>query len=367
MNVHLVRSKEVSEDLYWDVVELLQQFNGPAKYIASESYTDYENMKIQKEIIEDKKSLSNAYPFEREFATWEQLFNTCQEYRITHDLGIDEYVILLTDIANDKNWFMMMAPNKKDGFIHTDDWDYYVDTSPKYPIAYEVVELLLHSHMFDNLQELLHLSHQHPVGCISDMVGNKKDITLKLRTADICPACQKIIRAKKVPSPLVNQVLNTIEGIRKQMLFKERFRYHLTPSRMRFNLVHRKAIMTDIQDMKISLTPLEATIYYFFLRHPEGIILNRLQDHEEELYRIYSKCSVANSDNNIAAMRNSIRALTDPLENSLNEKTSRIKSKFTRALGPELATHYYIAKERNETAYKIKIDRELVNYDQEII
>jgi hypothetical protein len=76
---------------------------------------------------------------------------------------------------------------------------------------------------------------------------------------------------------------------------------------------------------------------------------------------------VANSDNNIAAMRNSIRALTDPLENSLNEKISRIKSKFTRALGPELATHYYIAKERNETAYKIKIDRELVNYDQEII
>jgi hypothetical protein len=151
------------------------------------------------------------------------------------------------------------------------------------------------------------------------------------------------------------------------MLFKERFRYHLTPSRMRFNLVHRKAIMTDIQDMKISLTPLEATIYYFFLRHPEGIILNHLQDHEEELYRIYSKCSVANSDNNIAAMRNSIRALTDPLENSLNEKISRIKSKFTRALGPELATHYYIAKERNETAYKIKIDRELVNYDQEII
>jgi plasmid maintenance system killer protein len=237
-----------------------------------------------------------------------------------------------------------------------------VDANAKYPIAYQVVELLLESHMANDLEELFQIVHRHPIGCMNDLVENKKDITLKLRTADICPACQQVIRDKHVPSGLVNQVLNTMEGIRQQMLFKERFTYHLTPSHIQFNLLHRKAILTDIQDMSIRLTPLEATVYYFFLKHPEGIVLNRLDEHEEELYSIYSRCSVANSDNNIAAMRNSIRALADPLENSLNEKISKIKAKFIRALGAEMASHYYIARDNGSQQYAIKIDRQLVSY-----
>ncbi len=373
MNVHLLRSKEVSEDLYWDVIALLKQFNGPIHYISSDSFVDYQDQVFSLEIINDeeefakKKSIAEeilfitpSYPLEREVATWKQLFEKCNEYRHLKDIGQNDFVVLLTDIANDKNWFMAMAENMKDAFIHTKDWEFYLDSDPKYPIAYQVVELILHIHMVNSRQELFEMAHQHPVGCISDFVEDKKDVSLKLRTADICPDCQATIQKKNVPSGMVNQVLNTIEAIRQQVLFKERFKYHLKPSRMRFNLLHRKAIMLDIQNMTISLTPLEATIYYFFLKNNEGIKITDIYKYEQELFDIYGSCSVANSDNNIAAMRNSIEALIAPLENSLNEKISKIKSKFIKYLGREMAENYYIYKDKINLKHKIRIDIKLV-------
>jgi len=381
MNVHLVRSKEVSKDLYWDVVELLQEFKGPANYISSEPFTDYEYLTLKSEIIDDEeqfttKSLKHlqisefdempfSFPMTRQVATWEQLFQKCREYREKRDLGSEEYVLLLTDIPNDKNWFMMMDNTRRNAFIHTADWEYYLDINPKYPIAYQVVEFLLHSHMIRDLNEYYTITHRHPLGCVSDMVQNKKDVTLKLRTADICPACQTIIRERQVSTGLVNQILNTMEGIRSQMLFRERFRYHLQPSRLEFNLLQKKAVMLDIQNLTIRLSPLETTVYYFFLKRPDGVELKNLDEHTGELYRIYSKCSVASSDNNIAAMRNSIDALVNPLENSLNEKISRIKSKFSKELGDELAQHYLIHRDEHNGRYKIDIDRKLVKLVEE--
>jgi len=373
MNVHLLRSEEVSKDLYWDIIALLKQFNGPIQYISSDSFVDYQDQVFSSEIIRDEEefakknlfdekvfSLMLSYPYEREIATWKQLFEKCKQYRQMYDIGQNEIVVLLTDIANDKNWFMAMADNMKDAFIHTKDWEFYVDADPKYPIAYQVVELILHIHMGNSRKELFEMVHQHPVGCISDFVEDKRDISLKLRTADICLDCQAIIQKKNVPSGLVNQVLNTIEAIRQQVLFKERFKYHLKPSRMRFNLLHRKAIMLDIQGMTISLTPLEATIYYFFLKNNEGVKITDFYKYEQELFDIYGSCSVANSDNNIAAMRNSIKALIDPLENSLNEKISKIKSKFIKYLGKEMAENYYIYKDKTNLKPRIRIDRNLV-------
>ena len=53
MNVHLVRSKEVSEELYWDVVSLLEQFKGPVTYKSSDSFSEYTIELLNKEIIED--------------------------------------------------------------------------------------------------------------------------------------------------------------------------------------------------------------------------------------------------------------------------------------------------------------------------
>ncbi len=127
---------------------------------------------------------------------------------------------------------------------------------------------------------------------------------------------------------------------------------------MEFNLLHRDAILTDVQNLKIHFTPLEATLYYFFLKYPRGIKADSLGDYEGELYEIYSRCAVFSGGK--ATLRRSIKAMTDPLENSLYEKLSKIRAKFEKALGDELAGHYVIRKKDRSGKYKINIDRKLV-------
>ena len=381
INVHIIRSKEVSEELYWSILDLLNQFKGPARFIPSESFVTYEAQFIEKEIVKTEVDFTKmeglvdfliddeleafdypfGFPMEREIMGWEQLLLKCKTYRRNKDIGNNEFVILLTDIANNMNWFKMMDKTYRNAFIHTDDWDYYLFNSSKYPIAYQVAEILLQSFLVDETTTLNDIVHHKPIGCINDFSTDKKDVTLRLRTADICGDCQELILEKQVPFDLVHQVLSIIEGIRKQMLFKDRFKYHFSPGEITFNLVQRKIIFKDLQDLLVRLTPLEATIYYFFLTHPDGLPLNRLSEYENELYRIYQKCSVANSDNNIAAMRNSIKALVSMWDNSLNEKISRIKSKLIKALGADLASYYYIARMNDEKMnYGIMIDRDLL-------
>ncbi len=370
MNVHLLKSDELSLDLYWDVFNLLSEFKGPVNYIHTEDFPKFEDEELKRRTIKTEKDFykksylqivkNREFPLKRKESTWGGIFAKCKSYRRKHDIGDDEYVVLLTDIANDRNWFMAIDNNLRNSFIHTADWDYYIDSDYKYPIAFLVVEMILQTHMADSVPDIIKLYHKHPLGCVNDFDLNKKDIALKLRTADICIDCQRVIKSRKVPPPLVNQILSTMEGIRKQMLFKERFKYHLQPAPMLFNLVQRKAQLVDMPSMTVRFTPLEATIYYFFLQHEEGLALNEMYRYENELFNIYAKCSVANSDNNIAAMKDSINILVDPLENSLNEKISKIKSKFIKVLGKDVAAFYYILKDTETGNYKVDIDRSLV-------
>jgi hypothetical protein len=371
MNVHLIRSREVSKELYRDVIELLQSYGGPVNYISSEDVTKYDEEELQNKTIKTEDDFSSmemqsappgfmgfrSFPMEQKVFSWEQLFKKCNDYRRRNDVRNKEFVILLTDIANDKNWFSYIDESKMNGFIHTDDWDYYISTDPKYPIAYQVVELLLLSHTITEHSELSNIVHEKPVGCMFDFTGNKKDVTLKLRTADICPKCQGLIKDRRVPKGLVNQVLLTIEGIRKQMLFKERFKYHLQPSRIVFNLRRKELIFSDIENLKLHLNPLQATLFYFFLVHKRGVHINKLDKYEDELYRIYSKCS---NQGSLASMKNSIDELVDTASGSFLQKKSRLNKKLKEALGADLAEHYKIDRIGRDYPFKIKIDRELV-------
>jgi hypothetical protein len=57
----------------------------------------------------------------------------------------EDFVILLTEVANEKNWFSALDPdNLYNGFVHTDDWEHYIDCQPQFPIAYEVIAQILH-------------------------------------------------------------------------------------------------------------------------------------------------------------------------------------------------------------------------------
>ena len=51
------------------------------------------------------KAEALQFPLKEEIISWEEIFRLCNEYRTKKDLGNEEYVFLLTDIANYNNWF----------------------------------------------------------------------------------------------------------------------------------------------------------------------------------------------------------------------------------------------------------------------
>ncbi|MFM9075973.1 MAG: hypothetical protein ACKORJ_10485, partial [Bacteroidota bacterium] len=111
----------------------------------------------------------------------------------------------------------------------------------------------------------------------------------------------------------------------------------------------------------ISLTPLQKTVYLFFLKHPEGIMFKNLADHRQALEEVYFWLTDRTDGEEL---QKSIAALSDPFSNSMSEKCSRIKEAFLREFTGSIAEHYYIAGSRFEPKC-IALDRSLVVYEAE--
>lgn len=115
----------------------------------------------------------------------------------------------------------------------------------------------------------------------------------------------------------------------------------------------------EVTEQEIRLSPLDKAVYLLFLRHEEGINFSFLPDYRKELMEIYR--SLMNY-RTTAAMQKSINDVTDPTNNSINEKCARIRRAFVSALGEVKAGEFYIAGLRGEEK-KIALDRAMVNYE----
>jgi hypothetical protein len=109
--------------------------------------------------------------------------------------------------------------------------------------------------------------------------------------------------------------------------------------------VENNLVIPAYGNLEIRMTPLEKSLYLLFRRYPEGIRLTDLVEHKSELQEIYTNISSLES---LIGMRQSIDDICNALHNSASEKIARIKGHFERALGKELAKHYYIQGKRGE-------------------
>ena len=114
--------------------------------------------------------------------------------------------------------------------------------------------------------------------------------------------------------------------------------------------------LPDYNNMEITMSPLPKAVYLLFLKHPEGISFKQLRYYYTELLDIYKQISNRIIESNI---ENSIRDLTDPTKNSINEKCARIREAFLKQFDSAYAQHYYITGKRSEPK-KITLPRELV-------
>ena len=414
MLVHLIRTKGVSDELYFGCYEFLNHFVGPYNFELSDKpreITIKDEIRIvkpedpgyfKKEII-SKAELSDSMDMvEQERKSWRDLFRINNKYRKStdkkhFDLGevsrydidnnrpvqysppkslvasveeesLDFYfsentepyiVILLTEHANHQNWFVGYDPNLKGNyFIHTDGWEHFTSGDPRYPICYHIASTLLKHAMFDNPQEMGNYMHYESKGCIMDFCQNKSEVMLKLRTADVCPDCQKIIRAKQIPHMQLRYTFEMMEDIRRQLLFKERYDLLRQPTPMQVKGRTQKIFLPDFGMLNINLSPTERAVYLLFLNHPEGIRLAEMGDYKAELRGILNQISPSDSRD---AIEGQLENLCEYNSNSLSEKMSRIKRKFDEKLGTAMAEHYYI-KGPNGGIKKIHLDRTYLQY-----
>ena len=122
-----------------------------------------------------------------------------------------------------------------------------------------------------------------------------------------------------------------------------------------------KIVLTDWGEngVVVKMDDLTKAIYFFYLRHPEGVALKELLSYEDEILRLY--LSITGRDK-AEAIRKSVENLLDPFGNNLNVSISRIKKAFKDVVGDRIARFYYIQGRAGETR-KISLDRDLVIWD----
>ena len=100
---------------------------------------------------------------------------------------------------------------------------------------------------------------------------------------------------------------------------------------------------TDSGDrVEVQLSPVHRAVYLLFLRHEEGIEFKRLSEYRDELLSIYSHLFPEGDKDR---MRETVERLTNPLDNAINEKCSRIKSAFTSLMDDYSASYYIISSQ----------------------
>lgn len=168
--------------------------------------------------IEEK----NPIMFQINDFVWNDFFEKCKEYRLTNQFDQSDFLIVLTELRNDANWFSSFSQaDERTIFIHGSDWENYIYSEPEFPIGYEVIANILQSLSFSKLGiEFYKYVHEDPIGCINDMCGWKPDITFKLRTGDICPDCLSLFTSN-IQKEIIEQSVSIFEALRKRMLFNK--------------------------------------------------------------------------------------------------------------------------------------------------
>jgi len=204
-----------------------------------------------------------------------------------------------------------------------------------------------------------------PVSCSEDAFS--EDIEW-----DLCPSPQ--MDAERCPADenfstevmsLLSEFQRIAVELRKRGVWELVINRMFQPTQMlsRMRIHNNRIFLPDYNNLEIKMTPMAKAVYFLFLRHPEGIIFKNLPDYRNELRAIYA--SVCRYDDK-ERMERSVMDVTDPMKNTINENTSRIRRAFVEQFDETLAKHYFITGERGE-AKKITLPQHLVIWDQRLL
>ena len=150
----------------------------------------------------------------------------------------------------------------------------------------------------------------------------------------------------------------------------EELRIEAAKSRLSRLLITKdyRIILVDYDNKEVEMSPVHKAVYLLFLSHPEGIEFKKLSNYRDELLHYYMATAKLMDKQTITE---SVDMLVNPLNNSINEKCSRIKSIFLNMMDQYSANYYIISGHTQkhfagsskiwyERLKNIRIPRELV-------
>ena len=114
-----------------------------------------------------------------------------------------------------------------------------------------------------------------------------------------------------------------------------------------------KIVLDDGTNTEVKMEPIVKAVYLLFLSHPEGIVLKCLPDYQKELTELYLLLRPYGLTSRV---KKSIMDVTNPTQNSINEKCARIRKLFSSVLPQSVSRYYAISGKRGE-AKKIDLVR----------
>ena len=290
--------------------------------------------------------------------TWDSILQDIREMR--WDLEIPPQTLLFNISAsnNDRNWFSF-GDGQLNHYIHGKDWEEFTGTAADFPVAYLVASHTLMAAMYADNDDLVQNLHRTTIGCISDLCLHKRDITLKMRTADVCPSCMKRLQTgienKRILGSDAQHLLRILEAIRGNLLYRTRFELDRQLSRILIQGYKQELFLEDAGGIKVQLNPIQRTIYLTLLVHEAGINPYAIDTEPlfSELCERYERISGIDNRDRI---RESVKSWASP--ETFNIHISRLRSAFRRTLGDELAEPYLPITE--EGIRKVTIDRGLI-------
>ena len=192
---------------------------------------------------------------------------------------------------------------------------------------------------------------------------------LRLRTADLCQECKKVMVEKGLKSDLARQIFALMDSVRERVLFRSRLEILQGISPLNVKTKNKKELVfTGYGVDPVDLAPLKMTVYLLFLRHPEGISLRYKEKYRDDLRRIYGMFS--DEDEEVRIKR--VEELINREKPKISWNITKINEALIHELGKKTAEKYIIQREKGRTmggalkyTHFIRIDRKLVTINGE--
>ena len=186
-----------------------------------------------------------------------------------------------------------------------------------------------------------------------NMTAEEKATQVKLLSTDLLAEGRTDLLLKAISVPVLEQLrIEAARATLSPLVITKDFRF----------------ILPNYGNKEVMLSPIHKSLYMLFLNHPEGIEFKNLIDYREELLAIYNEVG-----NRVGPdkMVETVNRLTNPLDNAINEKYSRIKAAFSDLMDEYQADYYIInshIKRHQSTSTKLWFERlKIINLPRELV